>query len=103
MAIPAALAVMVAMVEFAFIHGDDMTQRYAVVENGEVINLVISDPDFAATQGWVGVTGSESIGWKYENGAFIAPDPVVPEPAPAPTKEELLAQLAALQAQIMAL
>ena len=92
-----------AMVEFAFIHGDDMTQRYAVVENGEVINLVISDPDFAATQGWVGVTGSESIGWKYENGAFIAPDQVVPEPAPTPTKEELLAQLAALQAQIMAL
>ena len=43
------------------------------------------------------------IGWKYDGTNFIEPDPVVIEAAPAPTKEELMAQLTALSAQIQAL
>ena len=45
------------------------------------------------------------IGWSYINGQFVdnRPAPQAPEPAPAPTKEQLLAQLQALQAQIQAL
>lgn len=51
------------------------------------------------------------IGWSYVDGAFVDLRPVPePEPAPAPapapappTKEELFAQLQALQTQIIAL
>jgi len=30
--------------------------RYAVIENGEVVNLVVASPDYAATKGWVEAT-----------------------------------------------
>lgn len=69
--------------------------------NGVIINTIVVDSlDFLpnlveATDG--------GIGWTYANGVFIAP----PEPEvvaiPAPTKEELLAQLNKIAAQIQAL
>lgn len=51
-------------------------------------------------------TGESALGWIYSDGQFIA---IEPEEEPAvvtastPTKEELLAQLQAIQAQIQAL
>ena len=84
--------------------GDMMSITYAIIENGIVVNVVVADADIAAQNCWVLLEGSEGIGWKYANGVFTAPP--IPEPAPAPpppTKEELLAQLQALQAQIIAL
>lgn len=79
--------------------------KYAIIESGKIINTVISDSDYALSQGWVECDQDVGIGWSYIDGQFIderpAPDP---EPAPtAPTKEDLLAQLQALQAQITAL
>ena len=69
--------------------------------NGVIINtIVVESLDFMpnlieATEG--------GIGWTYANGVFTAPtEPEVVAPA-APTKEELLAQLNALAAQIQAL
>jgi hypothetical protein len=41
--------------------------------------------------------------WTYDGTTFTAPVVVEPTPVPAPTKEELLAQLNALAAQIQAL
>ena len=80
--------------------------NYAIIENGKVVNAVIAEADYAAAQGWVELT-SGGIGWDYVNGKFVDNMPRLPEPeltlTVAPTKEELLAQLNALQAQIEAL
>lgn len=75
-----------------------------IIENGVVVNTIeVESLDFMpgiieATEG--------SIGWLYDGQTFTDPNPpVVVEPtlAPAPTKEQLMAQLAALSAQIQAL
>lgn len=79
--------------------------NYAVIEDGMVVNTVIADADYAASQGWISMPDAVEIGWSYIDGEFVDERPK-PEPAPmptAPTKEELLAQLQALQAQITAL
>ena len=71
------------------------------IENGVVINTIEVEsldlrPNLVeATEG--------GIGWAYANGVFTSPpEPEVIVPA-APTKEELLAQLNALSAQIQSL
>jgi len=73
-----------------------------IIENGVVVNTIVVDSlDFMpnlveATEG--------SIGWLYNGSTFTNPNPpVAVAPPPAPTKQELLAQLQALQAQIQAL
>lgn len=78
--------------------------KYAIIENGKVINTVMSDHDYAAEQGWVSCSDNAGIDWNYTNGQFVdnRPQPEVVTP-PAPTKEELLAQLNAIAAQINAL
>jgi hypothetical protein len=75
--------------------------NYAIIENGKVINTVVAEADYAATQGWV-FCEHGGIGWDYTNGQFVDNRPVEPVP-PAPTKEELLAQLNTIAAQIQAL
>ena len=77
--------------------------RAAIIENGIVINVAETEPDFAAEQGWV-LSDVAQIGDLWDGETFTSPP--APEPAPPPpppTKEELLAQLQALQAQIIAL
>lgn len=79
-----------------------MSTTYAIIENGTVINVVVADADIAAQNGWALLEGSEGIGWSYVNGEFVdlrAASETAPAPTP-PTKEELLAQLQVLQAQI---
>jgi len=78
--------------------------NYAIIENGKVVNAVVSDADFAAENGWVELT-SGGIGWDYINGVFVDNRPVAvqPGPVPAPTREELLAEVRALLARIEAL
>jgi hypothetical protein len=77
--------------------------NYAIIENGKVVNTVVAEADYATTQGWVVLTNG-GVDWDYIDGQFIdnrpIPEVVVP---PAPTKEQLLAQLNALSAQIQAL
>jgi hypothetical protein len=80
-----------------------MSNRYAIIENGLVVNVILANEDFAKQQGWVECPIG-GPGWTYANGVFTEPPTAsTPEPAPAPTKEELLAQLQALQAQIQSL
>lgn len=80
-----------------------MNNRYAIIENGLVVNVVVAEPEYASAQGWVECPEA-GPGWLYDGQTFTAPPPPsAPEPAPAPTKEQLLAQLQALQAQINAL
>ena len=73
-----------------------------IITDGKVTNTIIVDSlDFMP--GLVEAT-SGSIGWDYIDGQFVdnRPQPEVVTP-PAPTKEELLAQLNAIAAQINAL
>ncbi len=76
-----------------------MTNKYAIIENGIVRNVVIADADLASSNGWVECPNAGPL-WTYANGVFT--EPVVVEPT-TPSKEELLAQLQALTAQIQAL
>lgn len=78
--------------------------NFAIIENGKVTNSVVADADYAATQGWVELTGLAGVDWDYVDGQFIdnRPQPEIITP-PAPTKEQLMAQLNALSAQIQAL
>ena len=78
--------------------------NFAIIENGLVINSVVAETDYAAQQGWVLLTAKAGIGWSYINGQFVdnRPRPEVVQP-PAPTKEELLAELQSLTAKIQAL
>jgi len=77
--------------------------NYAVIENGKVINTVVAEADYAQTQGWIELANG-GIGWDYVNGQFVdnRPKPTETTP-PAPTKEQLLAELAALTAKINAM
>ena len=53
--------------------------NYAIVENGIVVNIVVADAEFAASQGWVEIQNNAQIGWIYEDGQFSQP-PALPEP-----------------------
>ena len=78
-----------------------MTNRFAIIESGTVVNVVVADAQIAAENGWIDCPVG-SPGWTYADGVFTAP--VVVEPTvTAPTKEELLAELQALTAKINAL
>ena len=91
--------------------------RYALINNQNIVdNIVIWD----GGDSWqppenmicINVENIEcNLGWVYDGSAFTAPEvievtpeviEVIPEPTP-PTREELLAQLNALSAQIQAL
>ena len=76
--------------------------RYAIIKNGVVDNVVVADAKFAAQQGWVACPEA-GPGWTYSNGVFTEPAYVEPPAPQNPTKEELLAQLQALQQQIQSL
>ena len=79
--------------------------NYAVIENGKVVNTVLAEADVAAERGWVLLADGAGIDWDYVNGQFVdnRPVPPAPEPPPAPTKEQLMAELAALTAKIQTL
>ena len=77
--------------------------KHAIIEDGTVVNVVLADAQFALSNGWIECPYDVEIGWTYVNGVFTAPVVVEPTPTPAPTKEQLLAQLNALSAQIQAL
>ena len=78
--------------------------NYAVIENGKVVNIVVAEAEYAAEHGFIELTDSAGINWDYIDGQFVDNRPVTePQAVIAPTKEQLLAQLQALQAQIEAL
>jgi len=80
-----------------------MTNRYAIIENGLVANVVVADAEFATQNGWIACPDA-GPGWKYDGTTFTEPDPIPePTPTPEPTKEQLMAELAALTAKIQAL
>lgn len=56
--------------------GSEMN-RYAIIENGVVINIVVSDAEFAAQNGWVSLPNGFGINDLYDGSTFTkAPEPV---------------------------
>lgn len=53
--------------------------RYAIIENDLVINIIVADEDFIATQSYdaVAVDDQVAIGSSYKDGIFTAPAPVI--------------------------
>lgn len=98
------LAALVATVTPASHLGKGNAMRYAIIENGVVMNVAVADAEFAAAQGWIACEGIVQPGDLYDGQMFTpAPPAPPPPPPPTPTKEELLAKLQELQAQISAL
>jgi hypothetical protein len=95
------LAVLVVLATPSFTHSEVDMNRYAIIEDGLVVNVVVGQPELAPNQILVECEGA-GPSWTYADGVFTAP--VVVEPTVVtPTKEELLAQVQALTAQIQAL
>jgi hypothetical protein len=70
-----------------------------IIKNGVVVNTIeVTSLDFMP--GLIEATNG-GIGWSYDNGVFTKPPE--PTPPPAPTKEQLLAELQALTSKINAL
>lgn len=79
-----------------------MSNIYAVIENGIVVNKVLADAEFAQSQGWIPLPEGVDIGWSYD-GNKVTPPVVVESVVSEPSKEQLLAELQALTAKIQAL
>jgi len=82
--------------------------RFAYIENGIVYDSImvrpesVFYPDYASK--FVEVPEEVRSGWKFDGTNFIEPpEPQIPEVLAKPTKEELMAELAALTAKIQAL
>lgn len=45
--------------------------RYAVIEDGKVVNTFIAEADYAESQGWVLLPDDAGIGWDYVDGEFV--------------------------------
>ena len=48
-------------------------ERFAIIENGIVGNIVIADAEFAQEQGWLAAPDDVEIGWTYDGNDFAAP------------------------------
>lgn len=51
----------------------NMTKRYAVIENNKVVNIVVSDDEFAAQQGWVACADQVNVGWDFNGSEMVEP------------------------------
>lgn len=56
-----------------------MDNRYAIIENGVVTNVVLADSTFAEEQGWIAAPDDVGPGWLWDGNNFIPPqrDPKV--------------------------
>lgn len=66
--------------------------KYAIIEDGVVVNIVVSDdPDFAEEQGWVPAEEVKaSIGWEHDGKDFVEKEPKRPVPiAVSPMRAKL--------------
>jgi hypothetical protein len=79
-----------------------MSNNFAIIENGVVVNVVVAEAEYAQQQGWV-LCESNGIGDQYVNGQYIRREnPTTPQ-SQEPTKEQLMQELEALAARIQAL
>lgn len=48
-------------------------KRYAIIEQGKVVNVALAEQEFAVSVGWVEAPDEVSIGFLFENGVFTPP------------------------------
>ena len=78
--------------------------KFAIIENGKITNTVVAEPDYAAEKGWIALPDDAGADWDYIDGQFVDNRPMITfVTPPTPTKEELMAELAALTAKIQSL
>ena len=81
--------------------------KWAYINNGVLYDVVMTHPSILFPQGYadqfIEVPDEAVNGWFWDGETVSAPLAPEPIPVPPPTKEELLAQLQALQTQIIAL
>jgi hypothetical protein len=81
--------------------------KWAYNNNGVLYDVVMTHPSILFPQGYadqfIEVPDEAISGWLWDGENVSAPPAPEPIPVPPPTKEELLAQLQALQTQIIAL
>ena len=81
--------------------------KWAYNNNGVLYDVVMTHPNILFPQGYadqfIEVPDEAVNGWLWDGETVSEPPAPEPETEPTPTKEELLAQLQALQAQIIAL
>jgi hypothetical protein len=58
-----------------------------VIQNGEVVNSVVAESEYAIQQGWVLLPINAGIGWLYDGHTFTPPPP------PQKSPEELQAEI----------
>lgn len=73
--------------------GDDMG-RYAIIKNGVVTGIAVSNADFAASQGWVAAPDTVQEGDGYDDGQFTPQEPAVAEPDPVKSISRFQARVA---------
>ena len=61
-----------------------MVNRYAIIKDGVVTDIAMSEPEFAQEQGWVLAPDHVGSGWRYD-GMIFSPLP----PPSLPTQEQL--------------
>lgn len=62
--------------------------RFAIIEDGNVVNIVEAEADFAASQGWIDAQDA-TIGWLYDGQTFSPPPP--PQKSPEEVQAEIIA------------
>lgn len=79
-------------------------KKYAVIRDGYVFTITeTTDEGLAAAEGWIPAPEGIAFGWKYVNGQFIESESTNSTSLNLPTKEQLMAELAALTAKINAM
>lgn len=78
-----------------------MPQRYAVIENGRVVNVILADEGFIAAHGLRAVPSDEAgPGWAFDGTRFTPPPRPPDPPAPPDPRREALAEARALIAAV---
>lgn len=47
--------------------------RYAIIKDGVIDNVVIADPEFAESRGWIECPDGVGIGWQYDGQSEALP------------------------------
>jgi hypothetical protein len=77
--------------------------KYALIENDIVVNAIEAEEDYAIANRLILLNGNAGIGWAFKNGEFIEPEIETVTTTSTATKEQLMAELAALTAKINAM
>lgn len=75
--------------------------RYAVVQNGMVVNVAVATPDYAASQGWIECPAGVGVGWIFDSTGEPLPPPPDTEGQAARIRSERDAKLTASDVAVL--